>query len=184
VNLLHVRAVFRSVVIAWFGLVAVLFWPVLSKADSLSVTIANSPQNGSVGQTLIFEGKVTNSTGMELSSTDLFFDFFGYDPNLTINQLLGTPDFLIPNGFQTGVVNLFSVTLGSGVADGALPIDFVLQDANGNLSSTVQVMIENAPVGTPEPTSELLLTIGLGALLVTSQKIRGIRDNRSEQRIL
>jgi hypothetical protein len=153
-----------------FALFAVsLLLPRLSIADSLDISVVNPSQTVAPNQTVIFKGTVSNNSGVDLSATDLFLNFFGFDPNLTVNQLLGTPDFSILNGTTSSAVNLFSVTLGPGTGTGALPVNFVLQDVIGDLSAPGQVTVVNA-VATPEPSSLLLLGTGLSVLLGTIRR--------------
>jgi hypothetical protein len=115
------------------------------------------------GQTVVFMGTVSNDTGSDLTATDLFFSFFAFNPDLTVNQLLGATDFSIPNDTTTSIVDLFSVSLGSGMQPGSFPVNFVLQDINGNLSVIGEVSVVNGAL-VPEPSSLLLLGVGLSAL--------------------
>jgi hypothetical protein len=143
----------------------VLFLPSRCLADGLDVTITDSSQTALPGQTIVFSGTVTNDTGSDLTATDLFFGFFGFDPDLTVNQLLGTPDLSIPNGTTTLIVDLFSVGTSSGMESGTFPVDFVLQDINGNLSALGSADVTvGKPTTIPEPSSMLLLGSGLMVL--------------------
>jgi hypothetical protein len=149
---------------ALFLAVAILTLPLQAMAQVLTVDITNSPQSATVGQTVTFGGTITNDSGFGLDSTDFFFDFFGYDPNLTVNQLLGSPDFPIPNGATTSVVDLFSVNVGSGAATGNLPVQFQLEDVFGDVSQIGSVTVSNSPLAaTPEPSTMCLVG---GALMI------------------
>jgi hypothetical protein len=103
----------------------VWFFPGRCLADSLDVTITDPSQIAMPGQTVIFSVTVTNNTGSNLTATDLGFDFFGFDPNLIIIQLLGIPDFSIPTGTTTSIMDLFSVSLGPVTGSGRFPVDFI-----------------------------------------------------------
>src|SRR5712692_4904984 len=66
------------------------------------------------GSVYMFDGQITNNTGTPLRATDLFLNFFGFDPTvITANQLLGFPDFAIPDGGTSPVVPLFTLDFGS-----------------------------------------------------------------------
>jgi hypothetical protein len=129
--------------------------PVRSLADSLTVNVANSSVNAGAGETVTFVGTVSNATGANLSASDLFFDFFGFDPNLIVNQLLGTSDFLIPDGTTTVTVDLFNVTLPNNLGGSVFPVNFVLQDAFGNSSAVGSVAV--SPIAASEPSTESLI---------------------------
>lgn len=137
-----------------------LFLPVRCLADGLDVSVTNPSQTASAGQTVVFSGTVTNDTGSDLTATDFFFDFFGYDPELDPNQLLGLTDFSIPDGTTTSIVELFSVTLGSPMGSGSFPVYFVLLDAYADESAVDKVTVVSGNA-VPEPSTILLIAIGL-----------------------
>src|SRR5258708_1143567 len=76
------------------------FRPSVAQAGPiLSLTLNPGLLTAEAGDTLIFRGTITNTTGVSLASTDLFLNFSGFDAaSLTdIRQLLGTTSFVLPN---------------------------------------------------------------------------------------
>src|SRR5215469_10580096 len=102
---------------------------VAAHAAPISMSILNPIQIGFPGDTITFQGTITNNSGFDLSSTDFFLDFFGYDPvNVTLDQPLGTTAFTIPNGTTSPVEDLFTFGLSTSAPDGMYPAQVVLQD--------------------------------------------------------
>ena len=109
-----------------FVLAVVLLGSAALNADNLSFNILNPNRFGVAGEVFTFDGTITNNTGIDLNSTDLFLDFSGYDPdNVTLDQLLGLTDFTIPNGSTSQVVDLFTFTLATTAPAGTYPADVV-----------------------------------------------------------
>src|SRR6516164_7423827 len=80
-------------------------------AAPIDFSILSPNQIGFPGDVITFTGTITNNSGVDLDSTDLFLNFSGFDPvNVTLDQLLGLTPFTIPNGTTSQVVDLFSVT--------------------------------------------------------------------------
>ena len=106
------------------------------------------------GGTVVFEGTVTNDSGANLAASDFFFNFFGFNRAVTPTQLLGTPDFALPNGSTSAAVDLFSVTVGAAPNGAKFTIEVSLEDVNSDLSSsqTVSVTVSGTAV-VPEPAS-------------------------------
>jgi hypothetical protein len=141
----------------------------LAMADSLSLEISNPNQFGSPGGVETFQGTITNNTGLSLNSTDLFLNFSGYDPlQVTLDQLLGSSSFSIPNGATSNVVDLFTFGLASTAAVPATyPAQLVLEDFAGDLSLAQTVTVSTVP----EPASvELIGTVVLLLLLLPFRK--------------
>lgn len=148
------------------------------------ITLLTSPNSlaGDPGSEVTFSGTITNTTGFDLRATELFFNFSGFDSaRITPTQILGDPDFLIPNGQTSPIVNLFSVAIASPAESGtAYPINSFLQDVYGNLSNTVTTtVIAGDPV--PEPTSILLLCTGLASAIAIRQKRRSASRQTRQQ---
>ena len=133
-----------------------------AKAEPITLLVNPSSLSGSPGTTLIFTGQITNQTGAPLNASDLFFNFNGFDPAvLTITQLVGDPEFTLPNNTISPVVSLFTVTIVANASPGTYAFEAFLQDINNTFSNsvTVQVVVDSAAV--PEPSTLLLLTTGL-----------------------
>src|SRR5687767_6919870 len=71
-------------------LILLLVLPLSVRAD-LILDLSPSSLMATRGETVIFTGKITNTTGFTLSTTDMFLNVSGFDPfALTdITQLLG-----------------------------------------------------------------------------------------------
>lgn len=132
-------------------------------AAPIDSSVQNPNQIGFAGDVITFGGTITNNSGLDLSSTDFFLNFSGFDPvNVTLDQVLGLTVFTIPNGTTTPVVDLFTFTLGPSAGPGAYPADVVLEDVLGELSSTQTVTVTIVP----EPGPLSLLAGGLPVLLL------------------
>jgi hypothetical protein len=91
----------------------------------------------------------------------MFLNFSGYDPLVLTNftQLLGDPDFVLPNNRISPTINLFSLVIAPTAPLGSYSFDVNLQDINNNSSSTVTATVQ---VGSavPEPSSAVLAATG------------------------
>jgi len=153
--------------------VFLLLLPQAVRAESLMLSISPTSLSGTPGGTVTFMGTITNTTGFTLNATDIFINFSGFEPSvITPLQLLGTPDFVLPNNTFSPVVGLFTVTLAPGAAAGTYTFDLFLQDINNNLSNTVTVSVVVGASAVPEPATLLLLMTGLAGAAVTRQKRR------------
>src|SRR5271170_6843414 len=57
-----------------------------SRADSLDLAITSTELSTMPGGTVVFTGVITNTTGTDLDTTELFLNFSGFDPtNLNVN---------------------------------------------------------------------------------------------------
>jgi hypothetical protein len=140
-----------------------LLLPVAAKAG-LILSINPISLSASAGGTVTFMGAITNDTGAALSATDLFLNFNGFDPtNLpALSQLLGSPDFSLPDSTTSAVVDLFLVQVAPTAAAGPYPIDVSVEDVNNNLSNDVTVTVNvTGSVIVPETSSVVLAVAGL-----------------------
>jgi PEP-CTERM motif-containing protein len=130
------------------------------------------------GQVVTFKGRITNTTGATLRATDLFLNFSAFDPAAItdVTQLLGTPDFTLPNNTFSALVDLFQITLAATAPQGRYGIDVALQDVRNNMSNVVHAVAQVGAV--PEPSTVMLLLAGAAAVA----RVRGLvsrRDRRS-----
>jgi hypothetical protein len=142
-------------------------------ADSISFQLTSTQLTTTSGGTVTFDGTVTNNSGGNLNATDLFFNFFAFDPvSVTPIQDLGFPtNFLIPTGTTSAVVALFNVSLGTVAPGSVFPIQVQLEDVNFDLSTTQTATVSVPGVTTtPEPTTFLLLGTGLAVMFTARPK--------------
>lgn len=125
---------------------------------------ANSVPADSTGLAT-FSGQITNQTGVDLSSTDLFLNFSGFDPIAvsSITQVLGS--FTLPDTITSPIEQLFAVQMSTSAASGSYPIDVSLQDINNNLSNSITVnVVVSGSASVPEPGGvTFILIAGLAA---------------------
>ncbi len=129
-----------------------------------------------------FAGTVTNGTGADLLASELFFNFFNvFDPGvLSLAQLLGIPDFAIPNGATTGVIDLFEASLGNAQIGAFYFADLTLESVNADVSDVVTVTFR-----IPEPSTAFLMLpmlLGLGwRASAKAGELRRARANAQER---
>jgi hypothetical protein len=134
-------------------------------AEPLGLDVLNPTRVVAPTSIQVYQGTIANDTGLDLIASDLFFNFFGFDPQLvSLTQLLGFPDFTIANGSTSPIVDLFDFTLGPNAPPGTYHADVLLEDFLGDTSDVVTVTEQ---VLIPEPSnSALLLISALLCLLV------------------
>jgi hypothetical protein len=134
---------------------------------ALVLSIDQPNQFASPGETVIFTGTIKNDTGFPLdAATDLFVNTFNYDPTVFSpppDQLLGNPDFTLPDGATSADVALFDVNIDSSATVAGSPYlaDVTISDSFGDISNDVTISIAVVP----EPGSASLLFAGLALLI-------------------
>ena len=135
------------------------------------------------GDTVVFTGTVTNTTGVTLNATDLFLNFSGFDPVaiVDITQLLGSPDFVLENFRISPPVDLFGVTFAPSALPGTYSFDVNLLDINNNSSPNVTGTVRVVGAVIPEPSGWVMVATGLAGMAffnlarrrrqVTSQRV-------------
>ena len=156
-----------------------------ARAGTISFTVSNMELAGSPGGTVTFDGTVTNDSGAALNASDSFFNFFGFDPtSVTPIQDLGiTKDFLISNGGTSALVALFDVQFSASPSASSFPIQVQLEDINSDLSATQTVTVSlSGAHTTPEPSTILLLSVGLFLLAGLHRARRNLRNSKHSAR--
>jgi hypothetical protein len=126
-------------------------------ADPLDLDVLDSTRAVPATSIELYQGTITNNTGADVMASDLFFNFFGFDPQfVSLTQLLGAPDFTISNGATSPVVDLFDFTLGPNAPPGLYSSDVLLEDSVGDTSNIVTVTGQ-----VPEPAAGSLLAISI-----------------------
>jgi hypothetical protein len=141
----------------------------------LTLDIFNPDRIASPNSTNTFSGTIRNDTGQPLdAAADLFLNFNGFDSTVvTLTQLLGTPDFPLPDGTTSPPVDLFSFMLGPGALAGHTYFaDVTVEDTFNDISNVVTVSET-----VPEPGTLLLLGAGLAASAL-GYSTRGSRRRR------
>ena len=141
-----------------------LLFAVAAVGQPLTLNIDRPDQIGPAGSTFTFQGSILNNTGHSVSTTDLFFDFAGFDPGfVSPRQLLGDVLVTFANGATSGNLSLFAIDLAIGALPGAVfPVDVLLQDDAGSLSAPRTVTV----AAVPEPSIAALIGLGIGTMLL------------------
>lgn len=148
---------------AWLGMAAPARAALVVSPKALVLEVAP----GAVG---IVRGDITNTTGFDLLSTDLFGSFSGFPADaLIVDQLLGLTDIAIDDRSIARDLALFSVHLGaSAIAGDRYEIEFFFGDINGNFSEAAAVIVDVPQV--PEPSVAWLLGSGLLGLAAACRR--------------
>src|SRR5690242_9457403 len=99
-----------------------LFCAPTAPAEVISFQVEQPDLASLPGGTVTFQGTITNESLVDLTASDFFFIFLGFDPAaLDLTQDVGvTVDFPIPNGTTSPSVPLFDATLAPEVPKGSI----------------------------------------------------------------
>lgn len=121
----------------------------------LSLSIDKPVQFANAGSSVAFFGTITNNTGVTLdAATDLFLNFGSFDPSaLSFVQVLGVPDFSLPDGAASPDVELFDALVDPSATPGGspYPADVTVSDTAGDVSDAVTISISVLPEPGPLP---------------------------------
>ena len=147
-----------------------LLWPPRAPAALLSITPVAQQITLVPGAGWDARGTITNLSGVDLLTTDIFLEFSAYPHNvLAPRQRLGAIEFTVGNRTVSDVTELFHVDLSPDAVRGMVySLDVFAVDVHGNFSEpATYAFLAGAPAGAvPEPpTAPLLAAAAVFALL-------------------
>jgi hypothetical protein len=152
-----------------------------ARAELLLLSIDQPERTALPGSTVAFTGTITNRTGVDLdAAADLFLNFNGFDATaLSFNQVLGVPDFSLPNGSTSPDVELFDALVDplATVAGSPYLADVTVSDSLGDVSDPVTIRIDVVPA--PLIGHGLLVLLAVGGILFGVKFLERIK-NRPE----
>lgn len=146
-----------------------VFWSAPAPASLLSITPDVRSVTLAPGAAWDATGTITNLSGFDLLSTEIFLEFSAY-PHATLApyQRLGGVEFTIGDRTISRLTELFHVDIAPDAARGlAWSMDVFAADVRGNFSdvTTYSFYIDGPAVAVPEPSTLPLLAAGFIALL-------------------
>ncbi|MFB9241056.1 PEP-CTERM sorting domain-containing protein [Massilia antarctica] len=146
-----------------------LFWSAPAPASLLSMTPTVQTITLAPGSAWDAMGTITNLSGFDLLSSEIFLEFSAYPHTvLAPQQRLGGIEFTIGDRTVSGLAELFHVDIAPDAVRGlAWSMDVFAADVHGNFSdpTTFSFLIDGPAVVVPEPSTLPLLAAGLAALL-------------------
>jgi hypothetical protein len=164
----------------------VLLMVLLTGAAQASLVLSPSSTRLSIsaGEYVVVSGRITNTTGANLLTTDLFISISGFPFDaIEVTPLLGIPELSLVDRSISPELDLFSLQAADDFI-GTLQFDFsvFVEDINGVFSEPVAILVTldgaNAN-GVPEPTSAALALSALLCLLATGRRARLRRQNKN-----
>jgi hypothetical protein len=160
------------------ALSALLLSPARSQASTINFTLTQSSQSGAPGDTLVFDGTLSNpgTTPVSLAGDNLTTQatFLVGNDSAFINN---TPVSLAPSGSpgdSVGPVELFDVTILGNATPGVYSTNFfnVIGGANNGLLATAQFTVTVTSAAVPEPGVLLMLGTGIAAVVLIFRRRR------------
>lgn len=177
---------------SWFlanGLTGfVALWLLLTAPAVFSYELTITPTDNATtlapGDVFAVTGFVTNITQSDLLTTELFLSFSGYPADkLTLNQLLGIPEFTLFDREVSAELDLFSIGLLPDAVVGEIySFEFFAMDINGIFSnvSHFAVTVRSASTDISEPSAVALLGVGLVGLMFLNTVCRRVAPRLGE----
>jgi hypothetical protein len=146
--------------------------PVASHADGISVTLSQSSETGSQGQTLTFQGTVSNlgATAISGISDEITLENTSAMTSDDTAFFTNVPASL-GSGGSTGVVDLFNILISATASPGTYTLNFldVLDSGGGTADAPFTVVVTpQTTATTPEPATFGLMGLGFVAFGASS----------------
>ena len=150
--------------------------PVMAQLPAWDLCLTNPIQTGASGETLIFEGTITNNTGSELNLTNASLRF-DTEPLSTEWTLDFTDDFLntgltVPSAGYSG--SLFSLQWSPSAPQGLQGLGTITMETGVSPSSLERPFVARISSTVPEPNVMILMLGSAGGMLslVGSRRIK------------
>jgi hypothetical protein len=164
--------------IIWHVVLLILVGSAAVRADTIAISIDNSPQSGPAGSTVTFDATMTNPTGGLLN---LNGDNFSLTAPFTTADVNDSAFFIdwpsdLAAGASFGSTALFSITIPNGAAPGIYDGTFQLLGGPGlddqNLlgSASFEIDVSKPFTAIPEPGTFSLMLLGLMGLSAMGMK--------------